>query len=434
MSKSQKAWIVSGIVLLVLILPITVLAFLIFKDDISLALDAQKAMRQAKLEAVEYIENKYGERDRVLSAEVIYSGGGFMGGDRRVSAVEVHFDDYTVIASKENFFDDRQYDEICSALLDKYFDDDGLGSSFTGNLYVTFLESCNIGSGHYTSVFFDGDIKKFVKAAQLTLHANYTYMGYPEKSGEYRKLLNDKFKEMYGLFGSDGLDVTIFIKDPNMELPEMPHKAINEHHIYKMPRYEEYMELIACGRTDSHRRDEYMEYVRIFHTEFYEIDEYTAISDDSNPIVSDHVVTFQPTDLSDNTTVYGGVYRNGDPAEWSVLTTRDEGWLVDVAHLRWDSIFLRLDREHYGITDTTIPLIVNDLNVRSYEDFDTWETHRFFMTVGYSYKEGVVDTNYMDWYYLDDDYLYLWIDSNHADLGTYFGGDGIIVTFSDIDR
>ena len=420
MRNKKKAWIITGVILVVLILPIAFVLFLSI-DDIILSIDAQKAVSKAKSEAVEYIESKYGETDRVLSAEALYSGGGFMEGTKRhVSAVKVNFKGYMVLASNEALCDNRQYEEICSAVLERYFDGTGLGSSFTGSAYVLFSEIIGImDSSSCTSAFFDGDIDKFIAENKPGLSAEITYEGYPDKQDEYRQLLNDKFEQIESNFNNESLRVTILVKNPGLDLPEMPHEpAVKGGRIRNIPQYDEYMELIACGYIKDDEK-------QVIQTSFYEFDDYTAVSDNSRPILSKQEITFEAVDMSDNTTVYRGRYKQDDRKYENVLTTRNEGWRISLSDRRVYDIFLRLDREHYGITDTTIPLIVADLTRRSDADFDVWETRRYYLTVGYGNYINV-DTNFDDWYYLDDDYLYLKISSFQSDLNSDW-----ILTFSD---
>ena len=420
MRKRKKAGIIVSVIVTALILPMVVLVFLLSVDGIYLDMYAKNAVIVSKSEAVEYIEKKYGETDRVLSAEALYSGGGFMSGTwRHVSAVKVNFKGYTVLASAEAFCDDRQYEEICSAVLNRYFDGTGLGSSFTGSVSVDFSEITGItDSDTCTSAYFDGDIDKFIAENKPGLSASITYEGYTDKRDEYRKLLNDKFTQLENDFNSEDLWVTILVKNPGLDLPAMPYECTLGGKKRSIPQYDEYMELIALGYIRYDKKD-------ILQTSFCQIDEYTAVSDDSNPIRSIQEVTFEAVDLSDNTTVYRGRFKWDDRKDENVLTIRDEGWRISLSDRRVYDVLLRLDREHYGITDTTIPLIVADITLRTDAANDIWETHRYYLTVGYGNYTNV-DTNTDDWYYLDDEYLYLKISRVQADLNSDW-----ILTFSD---
>ena len=420
MRKRKKISIVVSVAVIALILPVVVFAFLLSIDGIYLDMYAKNAVITAKREAVEYIEKKYGETDRVLSAEALYSGGGFMSGTKRhVSAVKVQFKGYMVLASTEAFCDDRQYEEICSAVLDRYFDCADLGSSFTGSASVDFSEITGItDSFTCTSAYFNGDIDKFIAENKPGLSAAITYEGYPDRRNEYRKLLNNKFGEIESDFNKEDLWVTIAVKDPGLDLPTMPYECTSGGKKRSIPQYDEYMELIAFGYIRHDKKE-------ILQTSFCQIDEYTAVSDDSRPIKSIQEVTFQAVDLSDNTTVYRGCYKWDDRKDENILTIREEGWRISIADRRVYDVLLRLDREHYGISDATIPLIVADLTLRTDAANDIWETHRYYLTVGYGNYTNV-DTNTDDWYYLDDDYLYLKISRVQSNLSSDW-----ILTFSD---
>ncbi|MDE6133682.1 MAG: hypothetical protein K2G04_09980 [Oscillospiraceae bacterium] len=101
----------------------------------------------------------------------------------------------------------------------------------------------------------------------------------------------------------------------------------------------------------------------------------------------------------------------------NILKIRDIGYNADFTDKKSNGIeiFLRLDREHYKITDQTIPLLVADGE-------RDWQGKRLYTSVGY----GQYDSKDEDWYYLDKDYLYLHIN------GTYIGFSDAYITFSDL--
>ena len=266
-------------------------------------------------------------------------------------------------------------------------------------------------------MLFDGDIEKFISDARPILSASITYEGYPEKYDEYRQLLNDKLSEIQNAFYNDRLDVHIYVHNPDLNLAEMPYKAIISSMTYTLPRYEEYMELIAFGHSS------YKEYsndeAKVFQAEFYEIDEYTAVSDDRQPILSEDEVVFEKVDLSNDTTVHRGRFKSTEEKD---LTIRNEGLKIELSGHGHYNTFLRLDRNHYDITDSTVPLLVADNYTGNHQ-----YSRRYYLTVGYNNQE-LTDTNYDDWYYLDDDYLYLYITSIHSD----FNSENWVLTFSDV--
>lgn len=350
--------------------------------------------------AVEYIREKYGDTVKPVSNRAAYSDDQRTG--RKVEHITISFGDFEVYVDDKVICDNRQYEEIRSAVEERYINDSKLGSSWEGKWSLVFCEAP--GRSKFTSTYFDGDLDKFIDEAQVTLYANITYDGFPEKDEQYRQLLTDKAAEIKSCFdildynGENNLDVTLYVRDPSADLPEMTNKAGNSSRIYRFPRYEEYMEYIAYAYVGHHHvSGGYAPYdceMKIFHPEFFDIDEYTAISDNCTPIVSADEIIFYPVDFSQDTT-----FHSPHSDDLSV-TVRDVGWKADIERERLYDIFLRLDRAHYGITEHTEPLTVGyDKNGR-----------QICMSVGYS-NVGALD-NDDDWYYLDDKYLYLYIQAN----------------------
>ena len=381
----------------------------------------KRAVPSAKLSAVEYVSEKYGENPKALSTDPIFHVVGYMfGSGKSFIGTSVNFDGYTVKVYNDGIIcDNRQYNEICAAFEEKYFNNTDLGLTYAvESLSIDFNEAelSKGDEGEYTSKYFNGDIEKFLsEASDAEIAASVTYAGYSDKRGEYRKLLNDKLYEIYDTV-DDKASVFIYIRDIGLDLPEMPYKAVDKARFQAELRYEDYMELIAYGYTSN--PSNFDKYPHVYMTEWYDVDGHTAISDDLNPIQSEKDFVFEQVDLSDNTTVYRGRYKYDDRADNNILTIRDNGYRVQFDDSRrLDSIFLRLDRDYYNITDKTIPLIVAD-----------WNGKRFYLTVGYGDSENtVVDTNYEDWYYLDKEYLYLYITSLHSD----FYSNEWRLTFSD---
>lgn len=391
-----------------------ILAFVLFVvwafygDDIKIDIEANTAAPAAKASAIKYVNEKYGEKPTVLSTKPIFHIVGYMfGSGKSFVGTSVNFDGYTVKVYDNGIIcDNRQYDDICAAFEEKYFNNTDLGLTYDlSGLSIDFNEAeiYKGDEGEYTSKYFDGDIEKLLSGSDAEISASVTYEGYFEKCDEYRKLLNDKLYEIYDIVGERSC-VFIYIHNPNLALPEMPYKAVDKARFNAKLRYEDYMELIAYGYTTD--PSEFDKYPHVYMTEWYDIDEYTSISDDLDPIRSEYDFVFEQVDLSDNTNVYRGRYKYDDRADKNILTIRDGGYNVHFDDSRrLDSIFLRLDRDRYNITDKTIPLIVAD-----------WDGKRFYLTVGYGDSENtVVDTNYEDWYYLDEKYLYLYITSLHSD-------------------
>lgn len=397
-----------------------------YNGDIALAFKTNAELIKARSTVKEYISDKYGEKAEIISTKAHFGGGSWFTGPLYLEAIEISLPGYIVMIKGGRVCDNRQYEEICSAVQERFFDDTDLGSSYTGSLSVLYSEVTGISEDayHCTSVYFDGDIERFLYRSNAGVSATYVYEGYPDKSGDYRKLLEDKLSELEYYCNDKDLRVTIHIKNPGVDLPEMPYaREINrDNKMRQVPMYDEFMELIACAYINQYDFEPYN--CTVLQPDFWQIDEYTAVSDNAAPIRSDKEILFEQVDLSDNTTVYRGRYKHDDRKDENILTIRDTGWRINLPDRKLYNVFLRLDRAHYNITDTAIPLIVSDLTRRD-NPLSEWETKRYYLTVGYgNYRD--VDTNLDDWYYLDDKYLYLRISRVQSDLNNDW-----ILTFSD---
>lgn len=394
-----------GAAVLVLVL---LIFWAFFGRSIKINVQAMLKTPAAKAAAAGYIEKKYGEKAVFSKAEPITRASGYIFPERYFVGIELTADNYTVMVyfneDEPVIIDDRQYDEICSAVKEHFFDDKSLGYSYEiNNFSLDFYKKLEDGihdrrDTRFTSVYFDGDIEKFLSEATAEISADVTYEGYPEKRDEYRNILNNMLEYIYPFFGEEDSQVYLFIHDPNVNLSEVKNKYVNSSRIYRIPRYEEYMELIACGYTSK-------DGINVLQTEWYDIDEFTAISCEFSPVLSDNAFIFGKTDLSDNTTVYRGLCKY-DGAEENILQIRDIGYIVDLTYRKsgGNTVFLRLDRNHYGITDKTVPLLVAD-------GTGNWQGKRLYTSIGY----GGYDSKELDWYYLDDNYLYLYINGMHVD-------------------
>ncbi len=427
MAKNKK--IIIGIVCIIAALFLIFVLFIIwvfFGDSIKIKVQTVLKTPAAKSAVVKYIKEKYGETPKISKVETITQSKGFMFAGSYFAGFSMQADGYKVCVFYDDYklsekfkkggcfiCDNRQYGDICAAVEKRFFDDVTLGSSYEINsLHIEFDECLE---NQFTSKYFDGDIMKFLSETAPTVNASVTYEGYPEKRAEYRELISGSLDEIYGVLGENKTRVSIFIHDPLLALPEVKNKYEHSNRIYRIPRYEKYMELIACGMTAnkyygysySSSENEHI----IMQTEFYPIDEYTSISNDIYPICSDSDFTFAPADLSDNTTAYRGRIKTGTLAGEKILRIRGEGWLLSLNEHRGYDVLLRLDRKHYNIADRTVPL-------RVYDGIGNEQGKRFYTSVGY----GDYDSEDCDWYYLDEEYMYLYISDLYE---TY-------LTFSDI--
>lgn len=422
MAKNKK--IIIGIVCMIAALFLIFVLFIIwvfFGDSIKIKVQTVLKTPAAKSAALKYINEKYGDTPQILEVTPITRARGMILATRYFAGMELTADNYSVMIyyneDEPIIVDNRQYDEICSAVKEYIFDDKELGISYVIDYFsLDFYQKRESGvhdmtvDTKFTSVYFDGDIEKFFSEANAELSAGVTYEGYSEKHDEYRNILNNKLDGICSLLGKENSYVYIFIHDPSVSLPEVKNKFEYSSRIYRIPRYEKYMELIACGYTSN-------DCVNVLQTKWYNIDKYTAISSDISPIVSGNDFVFRQVDLSDNTVAYRGVYKNDDRKNENILKIRDIGYDVEFTDRKTNgtNIFLRLDREHYNITDKTIPLLVA-------EGTGAWQGKRLYTSIGY----GPYDSDDCDWYYIDDDNLYLHIE------GMYVDSWNAYLTFSDL--
>lgn len=373
----------------------------------------------ARGRAREYWREKYGEEVVITDAEAFLTGGGWFGGPLRIECVRVTTKDGSVIAvSDEYSCDDAQYDEITAAFTAAFLEDASLGTA--RDIYVSLRLNDHYDTNdfdRFTDVYFDGDLTAFFDDVCPECYITAEYDGEAEAAGTYPDAIGKKLSELLEL-DAKSLKAYITVKNPALELPEMPGKFVNSHKIMREPYAEEFLETFAYGNAEKSRDDMTLQ---VFAVNFYDIDEYTAVSDNlyGSPVTSQRDYVFEPTDLSEETTAYRGKYKYDDHAEKNIMTIRNEGWRIDFPNRR--DLLFRLDREHYGITENTLPLVVTDVLTNT-----AWAGKRLYVSLGVDGFDPSEDS----WYYLDDKYLYLYINNPIHDL--YGFSSGYYLTFADL--
>ncbi|MBD5141532.1 MAG: hypothetical protein HDT25_09005 [Ruminococcus sp.] len=408
MSKTKKIIRNIFIALVVLIIIFIAAIWCSFNDQPEVFIETNSAKKSAE----EYYLEKYGEKLNITKTDPFFTGG-FLFDNGTLKGIEVYSGDVLVYVSDEYITDNRQYNEICAAFSDKFITDERLGTDVETEMF-----SIDMGhSGGYrdlgqcTDVYFDGDIEAFLKksGASVDIWANYT--GYHEKISDYPNLLEKKLDELEAALPG-GINVSITVSDPTLDLPEMQHKYSGGGFIKHFPKYEEYMKLIACCEMnvfyDTITQNAQNER-KIYQPSFFNIDEYTAISVNNidKHIKSAEDFVFTPVDFSDKTIAHRGKYKYDDRAEEEQLTIRREGYNIYPTNSN-EAYMLRLDRQHYNIGENTVPLMVTDII-----EEDSWQRKRFYISLGYC---PPVDCDDDCWYYMDDKYMYLYISSVLPDL------------------
>lgn len=377
----------------------------------------------AKKKAADYVKEKYGDNPHICSAEPVYSGG-FMFDRGRLCGALVSFDTFDVLVSDDRASDNRQYSEITTAFTEKYLSVNEIYSNMT-ECSVTFdfgeaVSDTNYGA--FNRDYFDGDITKFLGETNPRLSVVLDGQGFHEKRAETTDLLS-KLLEQISFSTSGDMRVYAYVSDPESDLPNMPLAFENSSLRYAPKKYDAYMELIAAG---SIVRENGSEDIMIQQPSFYTIDAYTAIADIdiASPITSEQDFFFHHKDYSENTTAYRGRYKYDNYAEKNVLTIKENGLYCGMRDAGQHDFLLRLDRAYYGITDSTIALRITPPVTA-----EKWLGKQLYLSFGYDGYD--CDENH--WYYMDDEYLYIYVPHFCSDLWPFEDGRGVYIAFAEID-
>lgn len=417
MTKKKKILIITLSAIGILIIAIVTAFFCSVNNQPSELIETLSAKRKAAA----YIKEKYGDSPLVRSAEPVYSGG-FMFDKGRLCGAVVHFNDFDVLVTDDKITDNRQYDEIVAAFTEKYLSVNEIYSEVEEQT-VSFDFGVRVSSKTYNdfnSSYFDGDISEFLGGTDPKLIVKLEGQGFHEKRDETPALLYEMLGQIYNSTGGD-IRVYAYVYDPELDLPDMLLED-NAYRSLRYPpkRYDDYMELIAAGSIDRH---ELSDNIIVQQPLFYIIDEFTAISDYdvASRITSEKDFFFTPKDFSENTMVYRGIYKYDDHAEENALTIKENGIYCGV-NTRLHDFILRLDREHYGITDNTIALRVTPPVTA-----EKWYGKQLYVSFGYNGYD--CDENH--WYYMDDKYLYLYVPYLCSDLTPFEDRPGVYIAFAD---
>lgn len=355
--------------------------------------------RIAKNDATEYYEEKYGEKFVVTGTNAIYSGGFMFDSGSFTGYVVVESESCNVLWHNGECWDNKQYDEICQAIKEKYFYDKTLGTNPEISVDVAYLtmdqgDAAGYLDYDYLKDYYDGDIESFIAENTPTLNSYAYYDGYPENADEYREIVDKKLNEILQDFKD--ADVAIYVFDPRLDLPEMEYSCYEYKRDGSLPFGDDYMEMIVGVRTNSAFENSERGYV-LYETNWNEIDEYTAICDirSDEPLTeSDYI--FKKSDLYKNETAIRGRYSGVKDINPMVITRP----VYDLGLASREDIFLRLDREYYEINENTAPLLVFEQGQ---------EKVLKYVTVGWVRGKYTDFDSDDSWYYLDDECLYLYI-------------------------
>lgn len=351
----------------------------------------ERTVKEAHTAVVEYYTEKYGTSPSITETEPIRIGKmGVTFATVFSGYVVFHEESCKIIYYNGKCFDTKQYDEICAAAAEAYFKDDDIGEITDCDIKLSFMahtgvtrsysygNEWNIDREKYISEYFEGDIERFLSEIPHTMKAYVTYSGSSEKYDSYRGLLENKLNTLNDICD----EAYLYIKDDNAEFKQNVHFSKINNKIY-LPYAHDYMEHIAIGHLS--------EDITVYQTLWHEADEYTSVSDITSEKELEYgEYIFSPTELYNNCK--------------AVCRTkgRDNAFIINKAYYvdlkSENDIFLRLDREHYGINESTIPLIVYHDGKRLIYETAGWVSDKIY------------EHDDRSWFYLDDENMYLMLD------------------------
>lgn len=380
----------------------------------------------ARSRAVKYCSDKYGKAPEITKISPVYSGG-FMFDNGTLLAMKVTTSEGDIIVETDDgiISDNIQYDEIVDAFRERYVDTTSLLSECNDcSVYMTipspYQSRIDEMYNNVTSRYFDGNIEAFLKAEQPTICLGMSGMGYPGRNEEYPDMIKNELDRLYETVPCQ-INVSVTVSDPQLHLPEMPDKSFRDGE-----KYSEYMELIAKGSMFTDENGEASTVIR--QKNFYDIDEFTAVSVDytDHRITSHDDFTFEKADLSELLTVHPGRHKYDYRKDENILTIRPQGIYFELdEERRLDDCIIRLDREHYNITDNTMALMVTE----KLDGGSAWDGQRLYISFGYEDYECDGEL----WYYLDDKYYYLYKHHLVTDLCAVGKNNKLYIAFADIE-
>lgn len=351
-----------------------------------------QAVKAARNGVESYFYEKYGEYPEITAIEPQWRRSGY------IIPTERCFTGYVTLKEKNctiyyysktnSFYDSKQYDDICSALTEKYFTDEKLGSEVSADVDMCFSEYWQYGDNDEakcTNIYFNGDIDKFIRSLpyNYSLSADIYYSGKSETDRACRKLISDKLDELYADFPDGSFSINIKNTESSFEIPaNMTHGST----YYGVPV--EYGTLIARGTHGTDGENE------LFYTEWCSLDEYVSMADitsEDPPESSDFIYR---TDSS-----YNGKNISSDNV--NVTLTGDA---YSFQNLNSKHIFIRLDRKKFSTANSNVPVILSS----SGGTVIPYYIGR--PPVGAPHLHTMSDS----WYIFDENYIYIYVYDTQA--------------------
>ena len=358
-----------------------------------------QAVKAARNGVESYFHEKYGEYPEITAIEPQWRRSGY------IIPTERYFTGYVTLKEKNctiyyysetnSFYDSKQYDDICSALTEKYFTDEKLGTEVSSDIDMCFSRYWDHGDheeAKCTNIYFDGDIDKFIRSLPCddsyipyyySLSADIYYSGKAEMKRAVSELISDKLNELYAEFPNGSFSINIKNTESSFEIPANMTQGST---YYGVPV--EYGTLIARGIRGNDGENE------LFYTEWCSLDEYVSMADitsEDTPESSDFIYR---TDSS-----YDGKTVSSDNV--NVTLTGDA---YTFQNLNSKHIFIRLDRKKFSTANSNVPIILST----SGGTVIPYYIGR--PPVGAPHLHTMPDS----WYIFDENYIYIYVYDTQA--------------------
>ncbi|MDE7293498.1 MAG: hypothetical protein K2N72_03645 [Oscillospiraceae bacterium] len=331
-AKIKKIIITITIVIVTAALLVVFCLWLSFGKD--LEIKAALETEPAKVRAQEYFVNNYGEELKIARTEPYIPGSFFYGHSFEGIIVYPEEGDWSILVRDDYIADNRQYDEITEGFKEKYFGDVRLAEINETEIFMHFRRRPEDGDTFhkFTEVYYDGDIEKFLDKVQPDVRFGASYESDSEKPydpEDYRGYIKEKLAALKASSKGE-VKGDIYIYEPAVGDPQMP--CIFRDEIWG-----------SLSGNNGSRKGE----IKIYEKNLMKEDGIAYVYDQRD----NKYLELKSVDLSENILTD---FAESDTA----LQIREKGYAMNTSG--YDGVYLRLDREHYNITDCTVPLLVTE--------------------------------------------------------------------------
>lgn len=366
-------------------------------------INKNKAVKAARNGVESYFYEKYGEYPEITDIRPEWRRSGY------IIPIERYFTGFVILKEKNctiyyysatnSFYDSKQYDDICSALIEKYFTNEMLGSEVSADVDMCFSEYWQYGDNDEakcTNIYFNGDIDKFIRSLpyNYSLYADIYYSGKTEMKRAGSELISDKLNELYAEFPNGRFSINIKNTESSFEIPANMTQGST---YYGVPV--EYGTLIARGIRGNDGKNE------LFYTDWCSLDEYVSMADITSESSSENSDFLFQIDNS-----YDGITVSAD--DENVTLTGDT---YVFKNLNSKHIFIRLDRNKFNADNSCVPVVLSSKNGAVFPYYIGR------LPTGAPYFQVKPDS----WYIFDENYIYIYVyDSKVTIMFSQFQRDG----------